>query len=312
MNARMSRLLRIAFFLILIISMVNVFIHMFFTNISSEKNALLMSKIPTLKPASEVSLNWKITIERRSTGSPTRLHEMQGNDVIRTIFELIYKNRVWESEGEGSGRGSTIQFTKETRKILHDVIKKYKIKSMLDAPCGSFNWMPLVLEQLNADLNDTRERFIYHGIDIVHVVINHARIKYQNKSNKWRFSQIDFTQQQLPSGYELIFSRDALQHLDYISIIKSLQAFSSVHGARYLLVGSYILNGHNRNIAVGDYFPLDLTQPPFNLNQTVEIFPENNFEDDEKYLILYDIPNYLRFVDFNEMRTSLTRDLYKI
>ena len=44
----------------------------------------------------------------------------------------------------------------------------------------------------------------------------------------------------------------------------------------------------NKNIAIGDYYAINLKLPPFSLTQYVEIFHEN----DDKYLILYDIKNY--------------------
>lgn len=77
-------------------------------------------------------------------------------------------------------------------------------------------------------------------------------------------------------------------------------------GARYLLVGSYLGNvGKNVNIEVGSVFLINLTQPPFNLTQYVRVYHENRTEYEPKSLILYDIPNYLRNVDFDRMKVNL-------
>jgi hypothetical protein len=166
---------------------------------------------------------------------------------------------------------------------------------MLDAPCGSMSWMPFLLENITNEIPDFR----YHGVDVVESIINSAKIKYSNRSDKWQLSVLDFSQQSLPSNYDLIFSRDALQHLPLVKVLDSLKLMSRTAGARFLLVGSYLKNGSNKNIEIGNYFPIDLTKPPFNLNNYIATFDEQTHEF--KHLILYDIENYLRFVNFDEM-----------
>ena len=46
---------------------------------------------------------------------------------------------------------------------------------MVDAPCGSFLWMKLVVENITAEIEPS---FKYHGIDIVESVIRKSQIKY--------------------------------------------------------------------------------------------------------------------------------------
>lgn len=91
----------------------------------------------------------------------------------------------------------------------------------------------------------------------------------------WMAFQVgDFTKDVLPRG-DLIFCRDALQHLALPLIFAALERFAvSLSGDphRYLLVGSYD-TGNNRNISTGDYFSIDLRAEPFNL-QPLEVFPE--------------------------------------
>lgn len=62
---------------------------------------------------------------------------------------------------------------------------------------------------------------------------------------------VDYSAQPLPKGYELIFSRDSLQH---IPMHGAWQFLNNVRasGAKYLLVGSYVKSAApNRNIAGG-------------------------------------------------------------
>ena len=134
--------------------------------------------------------------------------------LVKNRFERIYKNRLWSDAGDGSGAGSTISYTDSVRAILRQVIDDYSIESMLDAPCGSFLWMPLMLRNVSEDFKSRGKRFRYHGVDVVESLITNAKQKYSNESD-WDFSVCDFSAEDLPNGYDLIFSRDALQHLSY-------------------------------------------------------------------------------------------------
>lgn len=63
---------------------------------------------------------------------------------------------------------------------------------------------------------------------------------------------IDYASQPLPKGYDLVFSRDSLQH---IPLHGTWQYLNNVRasGAKYLLVGSYIKNPWpNQNVPGGE------------------------------------------------------------
>lgn len=137
------------------------------------------------------------------------------DQVVKNKFDNIYKKRYWGKEGDGSGAGSTLHETQSAREIILDVIDEYSIRSMLDAPCGSFLWMSVVMRNVSAKLAERGERFRYHGVDVVESLIESVRDKYGKESDDWQFSVCDFSQQQLPQDYDLVFSRDALMHLSY-------------------------------------------------------------------------------------------------
>jgi hypothetical protein len=169
---------------------------------------------------------------------------------------------------------------------------------MIDAPCGAMIWMPILLQRLSSETNKT---FSYFGADVVESVVNASIKKFQEFKNEWKFEAIDFTRQQFPPGYDIIFSRDSLMHLPFAKAIAALRMFASTRGVQYLLIGSY-LNGQNKNINIGEWYPIKLTDPPFNLRQYVEVFDEEG--EDTKQLILYDVRNYLSKVDFDQMFTA--------
>ena len=162
------------------------------------------------------------------------------------------------------------------------------------------SWIPLLLKNITREIKD----FKYYGVDVVESIINASKLRYKDMSHLWEIDVLDFTQQQLPLDYDLILSRDALQHLPLEKVIDALKIFSRTSGAKYLLVGSYLEEvDENRNIKTGDYFAINLMKQPFNLNKYVEIFNEQVAH--KKYLILYDIQNYLSKIDFDLMKTKL-------
>ena len=87
---------------------------------------------------------------------------------IKNKFSIIYKNNYWDNKESFSGPGSTLENTKNLRNILNKIIKKYNIKSILDAPCGDCNWIQSVVKKNNVK---------YIGIDIVKALCDSELIK---------------------------------------------------------------------------------------------------------------------------------------
>ena len=86
----------------------------------------------------------------------------------------------------------------------------------------------------------------------------------------------------LCARYDLIFSRDALQHKlkDNWRILSTFARSD----AKYLLLSSYPGTTRNLNVAPGQYWPNNLAAPPFLL------IPKRNLSEEfeGKYLYLYD------------------------
>ena len=93
-----------------------------------------------------------------------------------------------------------------------------------------------------------------------------------------------------------MWSRDSLQH---VPLHATWQFLNNVRnsGARYLLVGSYLKYvDPNRDIAPGEYYAINLKEPPFNLRPApLEIIDErsdvaeNSTQAQRKYMLLYDV-----------------------
>ncbi len=73
-----------------------------------------------------------------------------------TVFSKIYQTSAWSSAESVSGPGSELQ---QARNIIEEIpilLRELNIKSLLDLPCGDFNWMKLVnltgVEYLGGDI----------------------------------------------------------------------------------------------------------------------------------------------------------------
>ena len=80
---------------------------------------------------------------------------------IESTFSNIYLSNYWGSHESVSGKGSTLSQTYRIRESLPIILEKYRINSLLDIPCGDFNWLSQI------DLNS----FQYIGGDIVYEII---------------------------------------------------------------------------------------------------------------------------------------------
>ncbi|KAK9839539.1 hypothetical protein WJX81_008282 [Elliptochloris bilobata] len=146
--------------------------------------------------------------------------------------------------------------------------------------------------------------FRYHGLDVVRSVVADNQRRFAQQQT-WAFELADITQGPLPSGYELILCRDALQHLPFSAVIAALENFAR-SDTRYLLVGSYMRLGGNKNIAAGQAFDIDLMQAPFGLDAPLMAYNElthhlTNGSFADKHLLLYSM-EALRAVDWDAMR----------
>jgi hypothetical protein len=91
------------------------------------------------------------------------------SDSAQEGFSEIYAGKIWGSAESGSGPGSEVAYTQNLRDWLVRTLPSMKVRTFVDAPCGDFNWMQLVLPQVDVD---------HHGFDIVEPVIDSNRSKH--------------------------------------------------------------------------------------------------------------------------------------
>ena len=119
---------------------------------------------------------------------------------LREIFQDVYTN--WRFGGwpeSKSGGGSTLDETEGIRQQIKQLVKDKEIKSVVDIPCGDFNWMKDIVYSFES----------YTGCDIVPELIQDNQ-KYANSIIK--FQELDLTQNDIPEA-DLLIVRDVIGHL---------------------------------------------------------------------------------------------------
>jgi hypothetical protein len=174
-----------------------------------------------------------------------------------------------------SGDTSTLRATKNLRKELPRLLHKFDIETLFDAPCGDMNWMRELLKEITVD---------YIGSDIVVPMIEQLKSDPE-LSRRAKFMTLDLTRDPLPSA-DMMLARDFLFHLSFEHTLDFLRNFAS-SDIRFLLTTSHINEGkfENRDIKTGQFRPIDLFQPPYNL-------PEDTLDQildgkNDRYLYLW-------------------------
>lgn len=170
----------------------------------------------------------------------------------KKVFYQIYKRNRWGNNESVSGPGSTLEHTANIRKELPKLFASLKVQSVLDAPCGDYNWFRFVQEEC---------RIQYTGADIVPDLI--ARNQAAFGTENVHFVNLDITADALPQA-DLWLCRDCLFHLRNKDILNVLNRFKN-GPIRYLLTSTYSESPENTDIPTGSFRFLNLELPPFNL-----------------------------------------------
>jgi len=203
------------------------------------------------------------------------------NQDTAEVFTNIHNSNEWnvKTTESVSGEGSTLEQTKTLAAELPFLLKKLKVKTLLDLPCGDFNWMQHV------KLTGIR----YIGGDIVEALVekNNARFASENR----QFLHLNLLADSLPSC-DLIFCRDCLVHLSFDDIHAALANIKR-SGATYLATTHFHEEPENLDIPTGGWRPLNFFKPPFNFPNPVAEINEHCTEMDgafaDKCLVVWKI-----------------------
>lgn len=221
------------------------------------------------------------TIRRLPTTLEALWREQRLRDLIRKQvsiedrFTWIHDSNHWMSRDSVSGSGSSLDYTRSLRMALPEIFKNFGIASVFDAPCGDFNWMSRVIEESSVD---------YTGADIVKPLTDRLQAEFGRPGV--RFLHMNLITDLHPK-VDLVICRDLLFHLSSEDAFSVLNRFVESE-SRYLLTTTHVFeNGEsNREIETGDFRPIDLFAPPFELPRNYLLAIEDYLPPDPRRVML--------------------------
>lgn len=178
----------------------------------------------------------------------TRFRSSSGHQ--QATFTTIFTKNAWGDAESLSGPGSS---QARGADFLHELIAlfdRWAVRSIVDAPCGDFNWMRNVL---------ALRPLAYAGVDIVDELIAANRRSYASRNR--RFLCGDMTRADLPEA-DLVLCRDGLVHLSFVDAQAAVRNFQR-SGSRYLLATTFVARSKNMDVPTGGWRVLNMEAAPF-------------------------------------------------
>lgn len=176
------------------------------------------------------------------------------------VFRDIYRRHHWSGSESASGAGASPDQTRELRRSLPALLGELGVATMLDLPCGDYNWMRTI------ELPVAR----YIGADLLPEIVEPLAAAFGDGRREFRV--LDLTRDRLPPA-DLLFCRDCLVHLSYADIRRALgNAVRS--GIPHILTTTFPDGETNEDIVTGDWRVLDLERAPFHLPAPMRILNE--------------------------------------
>lgn len=178
---------------------------------------------------------------------------------LRAAFESVYQNSHW---GHGSGPGSSPANTIEYRAFVSRFIEANQIRTVTDLGCGDWQFSHL-MDWTGVD---------YLGLDVVQSIVQHNRDRFGRANVRFDlFRSLD----DLPGG-DLLISKEVLQHLPNAMIVSYPGEIRRKYRFALLTNSCEPLAQTNSDIEPGQYRPILLQRPPFNIDGAVVLtyFPQ--------------------------------------
>ena len=174
----------------------------------------------------------------------------RGAPGMEEIFSSIYLRNEWADPETVSGRGSTLARTEAIRGLLADLLESVGARTLLDAPCGDFNWLRYV------DLRGVE----YTGADVVPELVERNQREYGGAGRG--FIVLDITRDPPPRS-DVILCRDCFIHLSFAHIGAAVANFKR-SGSAYLFATTHSGVAVNTDTPSGGWRQVNLLLPPFN------------------------------------------------
>ena len=187
------------------------------------------------------------------------------------LFTRIWQTNLWGAETSASGLGSEDAATATLRRELPPLLRRLKIETLLDLPCGDFGWMSRTEFGLRR----------YLGGDIVAELVAENSRRYATADGRISFARLDLLQDPLPA-MDAILCRDCLVHLSFANIDRALAQFRA-SGSRFLIATTFTGHDRNEDAPDGDWRMLNLTVAPLDLPQPLALLDEGCTEGNGAY-----------------------------
>lgn len=185
------------------------------------------------------------------------------------IFTKYHLENFWNDSESVSGSGSNRANTAKLVSELRPMMDKFQVGSVLDIPCGDFQWMKTV----NLD------GITYLGGDVVQKIVD--QLTNNHGTPQIAFRHLDLLQGELPK-MDLIICRDCLVHFSFDDIRRAIKAIRQ-SGAKYLATTHFPGAKKNHDIVTGDWRRLNFNEPPFNWPQFDDCILEDSTEGGGDY-----------------------------
>lgn len=204
-----------------------------------------------------------------------RLRLRNSGKSSKQIFSDYYHKNHWKNKETISGDGSTLLYTKHIRREIPLLLRRLNATSILDAPCGDFNWFKEV------ELRDIK----YTGSDIVDEMIFRLNQVYGNSMRK--FIVLDVVKDELPK-VDIWMCRDLIFHLPANDVFRLIDNFIKSE-IKYLLITSHAsVDIVNEDAFLGGFRLINILRPPFLLPEPIDKIKDYIDGFPERYLMLYD------------------------
>ncbi len=180
---------------------------------------------------------------------------------MEAIFSRIYLRNEWADPESVSGRGATLARTGVIRGSLPALLESVGARTLLDAPCGDFNWLRHV------DLRGVE----YTGADVVPELVERNRQAHGGAGRS--FIVLDITRD-CPPRSDVILCRDCFIHLSFRDIRAAVANFKR-SGSTFLLATTHSTVGENTDIPSGGWRSVNLLLPPFNFPPPERLLTED-------------------------------------
>lgn len=172
----------------------------------------------------------------------------------------LHNNGMASVAGYGTNMNAVLPIIQE----LPNILKKYEIKTFLDAPCGDYYIMKLI------DFTNIK----YIGIDLVDEQIKRNKKEYQDID----FRVLNMFTDEIPKA-DLVFCRDIFIHLSTINI-KTFIHNCIKSNCKYLMSSTYTRINENSELnGIVGWRLLNLENSPYNFPKPLELIQENDNVD---------------------------------